>query len=106
MKNLRHILILATAILSLSGCATSGSIDEPQLIQTILNKVLPPGFEGDLDAQHDGFYFGTSVHLTINLHGLKKDPSGKWTWTSGGYKRSGFFSTGHVTLTPSKQPTQ
>ncbi len=94
------VIVLGTILAAIStGCATAGSIPDSAFVQTVLNQVLPPGFEGDLQGNHDGFYFGTSIHLTIDLHGLKK-VGDKWTWTSGGYTRSGFFSTGGIKLTP------
>lgn len=96
-------LILATALLAVSlfstGCQTTSGLSETPLIQMALDEVLPAGFEGDFEGQHDGYYFGTSVHLTIDLHGLK-NTDGKWTWASGGYVREGFFSKGKIKLTP------
>ena len=83
-------LCLAVAF-GVGGCATGGAIPDSAFIQTILNQVLPPDFEGDLEGNHDGFYFGTSVHLSVDLRGLKK-VGDRWTWTAGGYKRDGFFS--------------
>jgi len=102
MKKMLSLLILAVLATGfMTGCASS-TLGDSQVIQSVLNDVLPPGFEGDLVGNHDGFYFGTSVHLNVDLHGLKKDASGQWTWRSGGYKRDGFFSTGGITLTPNK----
>lgn len=95
-------ILLTVAVLLLSGCiSASKSADDFKIIQAALNVVLPPGFEGDLEGAHDGYYFGTSVHLEFDLKGLHQ-VGGRWTWASGGYKRKGFFSQGAITLTPKK----
>ncbi len=101
------VICLLTSVLCFSGCATANSSDPmiTQVIQKALDEILPPDFEGDFEGNHDGFYFGTSVHLKVDLKGLKK-VDGRWTWRAGGYNRSGFFSTGGVKLTPKSQVNQ
>ncbi len=97
MKTTR--LLLAGLIALCASLLFTGCKDENAIIQNTLNQILPAGFEGDLKGNHDGFYFGVSVHLDVDMRGLKK-VNGQWTWSEGGYKRSGFFSTGGVTLSP------
>lgn len=100
-------IALLTVALFASGCAiTSGkSAGDFQVLQAALTTILPPGYEGDLEGDHDGYYFGTSVHLDFNLRGLKQ-VDGKWTWEGGSYKRKGFFSQGGIRLTPKEGKTK
>jgi hypothetical protein len=99
------VVMTAFILFMCSGCASfKKQANDAGIIQAALETILPPGFEGDLDADHDGYYFGTSVHLEIEMTGLKQ-VDGRWTWSGGGYKRKGFFSQGGVKLTP-KPPTK
>jgi hypothetical protein len=91
--------LVAVCLLLASLCFT-GCKDEPALIQQALNQILPDNFEGELTGSHAGHYFGASVSFSFNFKGLKK-VNGKWTWTEGGYTRTGVFSNGGITLKPS-----
>lgn len=105
MKNNIRLLIAGlvalVASLCFTGCATGGPVADSSLIQTVLDQVVPAAFEGDLRVDHTGHYFGTTITFNVDLKGLKK-ADGRWTWVSGGYTRSGVFSNGGITLTPTK----
>lgn len=106
MKPIRTLIVGLLALcfaLIFTGCQSTAKASATpfSVIQAALDQILPDDFEGDLKAAHDGFYFGTSVHLDIDLRGLKK-VNNRWRWASGGYKRSGFFSQGSMELTPAQ----
>ncbi len=101
-KSVRIILVGLMALclsLAFTGCATGGPVADSGLIQTVLDQVVPANFEGDLNVHHTGHYAGTTISFDIDIKGLKK-VNDHWTWVSGGYTRSGIFSNGGLTLTP------
>jgi hypothetical protein len=99
MKKITFLFAMALSALFFGGCATfKEQVDDAGLIQTVLNNILPDDYTGGLEGRHDGYYFGTSVHLEFDLHGLQKK-AGRWVWKSGGYERKGFFSQGGIRLT-------
>lgn len=98
------VLLMLVLILACTGCVNmKQSGNDLQIVQAALNVILPPGYRGGLKGDHDGYYFGTSVHFEFDLQGLRQ-VGGRWTWTGGGYKRKGFFSQGSLTLTPDPAP--
>lgn len=97
MKTTRILLMGLVALIA--SLFVTGCKDESALVQQALNQILPDTFEGELTGQHAGHYFGASVSFTFNFKGLKK-VNGKWTWTEGGYTRTGVFSNGGITLKP------
>lgn len=95
-----RIASIVIVALLLGGCATlDKTVSDFQVVQSALNAIIPPGFVGDLEGAHDGYYFGTSVHLEFDLRGLHQ-VGDRWVWDAGGYKRKGFFSQGGIQLTP------
>jgi hypothetical protein len=80
----KTICSLFLAIL-LSGCASvsAPTTGHRSVVDRLADRFLPPDFQGDARLEQRGQY----LTIILNVEGLKRLPSGSWTWSSGQYNR-------------------
>lgn len=93
----KTILLLAVIISFAAGCGTDPKTKLPN-IQDAINLVVPPDFTGGGHWEHHNLYYNFDLTVT----GLRKGPSGLWTWDTLTYKDSGGVWHGEVSYTKDK----
>ncbi len=103
----KNIILLVLAVLCaafitgcLTGCGTDPKRKLPD-IQALINLVVPEDFTGSGHWDHHNLY----LNFELDATGLRKGPSGKWTWDTLTFKDTNAFWHGEIRYSKDGKPT-